>query len=720
MAFPTPSQKTDPEDTSSKPGGSNESTTQSGSKSICALKSIAAKLETPLNQPLVGLDVLLTDDTGNTLDTQKSGEFGIANFGQRPPGKYRVRAQKPLFVNSEGEPVAEARFDHGDINDTLERLVLVPVEAHLFLDADRNGNLTRQELTKWDTIKGAIILTNCNSSTPQKIVRLDGIAPLEVRLTPTNAKEVKAKISLIKTDPERIWIYPECSVGKECVVGGFKGKTAYEWTLTSQNGKLGMAAGRFDLMASPSAAEAEILIQLDVSHQGELQKPEQGLVRVAPWMIPSPLLPAEVVYAAPWRGRGDNPLGDNGKFRAKLKENLGQITFDETTLDHENDRWAQDCCEFGYSCSNQEILAVVLRAPRQQMTLAAKVKDLRGEKVGVVESVTQAVSKSIFSDLDKFGNLEVTPPCKGYPFGRIYYGGGGTKTPLDETIRSMLHAQRFQSPFQIDTSFLDVGHVDEVISFVPCGEKWKICLADPWLGRQLLLLASAVDPNEKMMEGIWRKPVDEFVKCDITVDKFLKDQSYEKVHNIAMKGMITIWEQLQKEIGLTGDQVISIPVVYCAGRMGGAAAFTGNMVNMLVLEKTCVMITPCGPAFKYPSLHEQLALEQNANANFKNRWSSLVKHPLAPWLKKPSGPPQFAQDLGLLEKMENPPLCLDLFRHYTELVLKKEGLSPVFLPSAWVYQGEGGTVHCGTNTKRRVQQVEWWKEKLPAALPLKK
>jgi hypothetical protein len=329
-------------------------------------------------------------------------------------------------------------------------------------------------------------------------------------------------------------------------------------------------------------------------------------------------------------------------------QRLGQITFDQTTLNHENDRWAQDCCEFGYSCSNQDDLAVVVRAPRADMTLAAKVKDLRAEKVGVVESVSQAAPKFAGSDLDKFGNLEVTPPCKDYPFGRIYYGAGGSKTSMEFMIRSMLHAQLVQSPFALDTSFLDVGHVDEVISFVTCGDKWKICLADPWLGRQLLLLASTVDLNAKMMTGLYRKPVDEFEKCETTVEQFLNNKTYEGIHGKATKGMATIWQQLKKEIGLTEDRVISIPVVYCDGRMGGAAAFTGNMVNMLVLEKTCVMITPCGPGFNYSRFYEQWVLEGKADPHFAKQIQALFRRsPPPPWLKSPA----FPGYLGLEQKI---------------------------------------------------------------------
>ena len=74
--------------------------------------------------------------------------------------------------------------------------------------------------------------------------------------------------------------------------------------------------------------------------------------------------------------------------------------------------------------------------------------------------------------IDWYGNLEVSPPVKArngreFPFGRILTGvqkGLG----MHPDVLAFLEAQRLQSPpLIVDTSWLAIGHVDEVVSFVP-------------------------------------------------------------------------------------------------------------------------------------------------------------------------------------------------------------------------------------------------------------
>lgn len=76
------------------------------------------------------------------------------------------------------------------------------------------------------------------------------------------------------------------------------------------------------------------------------------------------------------------------------------------------------------------------------------------------------------SSMDSFGNLEVSPPVTvdgvEYPFGRIYYGEGySVGRYMVEELRDFLDDQTIQKPFDVDTGWLCVGHIDEYTSFVP-------------------------------------------------------------------------------------------------------------------------------------------------------------------------------------------------------------------------------------------------------------
>ena len=55
-------------------------------------------------------------------------------------------------------------------------------------------------------------------------------------------------------------------------------------------------------------------------------------------------------------------------------------------------------------------------------------------------------------------------------------------------LRRFLHAQKVQSPVEIFTDWLAVGHVDEILSFVPADNDkgFKLLLASPSKARAVL------------------------------------------------------------------------------------------------------------------------------------------------------------------------------------------------------------------------------------------
>jgi hypothetical protein len=65
------------------------------------------------------------------------------------------------------------------------------------------------------------------------------------------------------------------------------------------------------------------------------------------------------------------------------------------------------------------------------------------------------------------GNLEASPPLPGHPFGKIVVGEGEER-PMDPALRALLDANADVQPLvTIDTTWLGVGHVDELIAFLP-------------------------------------------------------------------------------------------------------------------------------------------------------------------------------------------------------------------------------------------------------------
>lgn len=67
------------------------------------------------------------------------------------------------------------------------------------------------------------------------------------------------------------------------------------------------------------------------------------------------------------------------------------------------------------------------------------------------------------------GNLQLGPPTADAPYGRIFIGNDvyGREGLVDTELLNFLDKQRVQPLTQIDTSWLAVAHVDEILAFVP-------------------------------------------------------------------------------------------------------------------------------------------------------------------------------------------------------------------------------------------------------------
>ncbi|WP_417846000.1 protein-arginine deiminase family protein [Thalassospira povalilytica] len=96
------------------------------------------------------------------------------------------------------------------------------------------------------------------------------------------------------------------------------------------------------------------------------------------------------------------------------------------------------------------------------------------------------------NDGNSGGNIAVTPPVQKtvngattyYRYGRIYFGNNVQST-VDQSSREFFDAQNMQPPITLDTDWLAVGHVDEMMTFVPDNnpasafKKWKLLVASP-------------------------------------------------------------------------------------------------------------------------------------------------------------------------------------------------------------------------------------------------
>ncbi len=235
---------------------------------------------------------------------------------------------------------------------------------------------------------------------------------------------------------------------------------------------------------------------------------------------------------------------------------------------------------------------------------------------------------------DSCGNLECTPPCratkdakpiegiptgpKDYPWGRIYYGTGaaGKHMLFNRNTREFLEAQRVQAPIGLDTEWLTVGHVDEMMSFIPSAgprnQQWRLLLASPVRAWKLL---NGCPPNTPVLIGrclSFDEKRETWTEVQTTAGALRGGTvklSIPKPGSDFMTGadMLTFNKKIQarldditrtliKEIDLDHTRIIEVPVIFRPGEtMEVADALTADMVNMLVLDGRCIVPAPFGP-----------------------------------------------------------------------------------------------------------------------------
>jgi hypothetical protein len=363
----------------------------------------------------------------------------------------------------------------------------------LHVDADRDGVVDphASAFRKWTwglAGRGAVVMVNCDDDDGRDALddadavvnggndRLE-IAPVDLRRAgaPNPATGWTAVLRI--DDASKIRVFNGRSAGAAEVIGP---NTSAEWTLpdlTPQRIELGMEALEF---AGPGF-KGVVQLSLHLTSPSGSTYVESTELRVAPWLIFNHTDDAETVYVI-------DAADSNRRFRqelAALVSNAG-CTLQQIS---EIDIWMQDCLEPGHCNLPTQGIAVMGRGKRRRR-LGHVARSLLRADVGFYDLSAQSLGRE--TTFDSTGNLECTPPCnsatgKSYPLGRIYYGPGNGRQLFDSNVKSILHDQIVQEPFPIDTSWLRVGHVDEVVSFVPGGRLgFTMLIASPSLAYRIL------------------------------------------------------------------------------------------------------------------------------------------------------------------------------------------------------------------------------------------
>ena len=295
------------------------------------------------------------------------------------------------------------------------------------------------------------------------------------------------------------------------------------------------------------------------------------------------------------------------------------------------DPWVQDMFEMAYATmpkpnGKAQIIYLALRSPQpQRMTAQLPLAEALGPNVGIVEQWADdsglARQNGDYSS-NSTGNFGMIPPYsfngKHYPLGRIVYGAGdawmqtgggiidssialGNVFKLkprfpDRSFVRMLAAQAMQKPLVIDSAWLSVGHIDEIVAFVPAATErgWKVVVADPLGAWNLLSNIVANGLGDSKFLSKLEPWADGLVPEEVakTVNDVFNNRALNRAQIITHRKIAGVIRTLKAETGIVDSDIIRVPVLFEASFFNNRSYFakTPNAANLVVLSQGSVAV----------------------------------------------------------------------------------------------------------------------------------
>ncbi|KAM3509659.1 hypothetical protein MY10362_000453 [Beauveria mimosiformis] len=299
-------------------------------------------------------------------------------------------------------------------------------------------------------------------------------------------------------------------------------------------------------------------------------------------------------------------------------------------------------------------LPIILPSPMKVFNSLAALsvaEQIRSTDVGMVTDVLPPGSNE--ETLDAMGNLETIPPYefdgRSFPAGRIVMGANQTagRVPLSLPF---LQAQEMQDPLLVDTTWLEVQHVDEFLQFLPAETplKWRVMVSDPIGAVKVLKDAQAAGLGNNSLSSRPSSETESFGTIDELVDTELIQTNEECARRI--QGTI---EMLKRETGISDSDILRVPVLY------------------FKLDR------PAVPSYG----------DFQVGAVFPNAINGLVMTDSLYVAPKQWGPLDAAG--------------VDVLQHAVEMVYKQAGYHVDFVDD-WNYHRRKGDIHCATNVFREL------------------
>lgn len=389
-----------------------------------------------------------------------------------------------------------------------------------------------------------------------------------------------------------------------------------------------------------------IQVSIGIYNRDRFLFSDQMIFRIAPLIFTPNNLSAETIYLAEQHGTQNNQsfIKDVTTILNKEHKHFVILRDPHISMYH---RWVQDILKFGYFTDGNNTSQIILKGPR-----FTKSSNDDHDTSYIYQYFKDYPHYDFFHQTDKsldaFGNVQIIPPIyPKYPFGRIIYGIS-TVNNISYNLVDLLESQQIQKPIHLDTGWLKVGHIDEIVSFIPDPNHklgFRVLLASPLKFYQLI---SQLDPETIIFDClnnyyIFQQSTNEFKHrftqmyqennkfvCLYRTQLKVKDilNWTEMIDNNRQYQAIMDRNQrvLLSKLKLTPDEVYHVPIYYWPQSLSiKAKSILPNMINNLYTDQFMLVPKPFGPKVKHQDLFEQYfrsIIPANVRIYFISNWDS--------------------------------------------------------------------------------------------------
>lgn len=391
-------------------------------------------------------------------------------------------------------------------------------------------------------------------------------------------------------------------------------------------------------------APADVWIELDHTVPPPLRAiRDVALITISPWILTDNTLPAEKLYAvyfAASSGLGSNhatihdlavaaqaAFGGGVPLPPDLSTDFvpqPPASSDKFIIIDGNvfpDQWVQDELQFGYCWAPHAYLHVAVHLKRNRPVGAWVRGNLAERGVGVWEGLDPA---SGLDGTDYGGNLDVSPPVPtatpaiaasaggpaipahaAAPLGKILVGDGNPR-PVHADFHNFLVAQKVQPVLPFDTSWLEVGHIDEFSAIIPSAGH----------SRKFKVAFSSVNAMTKLLDALIAIPVSSG-RGHFHAGRYNEHGNYAEESAEDLKAahgvfndrlrrlkLIPLQQRFERGLALAADQILPLPNYFITPVAPGlpfgspnnrTVAHNVGSVNMQVINGHLLIPRPFGP-----------------------------------------------------------------------------------------------------------------------------